>query len=122
MTFTNSNRRSFVNRVHQLLAALAVAAFANQGCNSAASPTYTGTTARPLSLKFETEPGSGLAGEALAVKVSLRDGGLPMTGSVTVALQDNSSGATLAGTPIRTAVNGVATFIYTLFVKDALRY
>src|SRR3954465_1346056 len=103
MTFTISNRRSFVNRVNQFLAALAVAAFANQGCNSAASPTYTATTARPLSLKFETEPGNGLAGEALAIKVSLRDGGgLPMTGSVSVALADNSSGATLAGTTTRT--------------------
>src|SRR3954447_8958355 len=122
MTFTISNRRSFVNRVNQLLAALAVAAFANQGCNSAASPTYTATTARPLSLKFETEPGSGLAGEALAVKVSLRDGSLPVSGNVTVALADDSSGATLAGTTTRTAVNGVATFDDLVIVKAGQGY
>ncbi|MFL5294305.1 MAG: PPC domain-containing protein [Myxococcales bacterium] len=111
-----------MNRVNQLLAALAFAALANQGCNSAASPTYTAITARPLSLKFETEPGSGLAGEALAVKVSLRDGGLPVSGNVTVALADDSSGATLAGTTTRTAVNGVATFDDLVIVKAGEGY
>ncbi|MFL5455145.1 MAG: pre-peptidase C-terminal domain-containing protein, partial [Myxococcales bacterium] len=111
-----------MNRVNQLVAALAFAALANQGCNSAASPTYTAITARPLSLKFETEPGSGLAGEALAVKVSLRDGSLPVSGNVTVALADDSSGATLAGTTTRTAVNGVATFDDLVIVKAGEGY
>src|SRR3954471_24475584 len=123
MTLTILNRRSFVNRVHQLLAALAVAAFANQGCNSAASPTYTGTTARPLSLKFESEPGSGLAGEALAVKVSLRDGGgLPVSGSITVALPHTPSGAPRAGTTARAAVSGGATFDDLVIVKAGEGY
>ena len=60
MTFTISNRRSSVNRVNQLLAALALAALANQGCNTGASPKFTATTTpRQLSLEFQSGPGGG---------------------------------------------------------------
>jgi Bacterial pre-peptidase C-terminal domain len=106
---TFANRRSSVNRISKLFAALAVATVA---CNSSSAPSFTGgTPARVLTLKFEAQPASGLAGETLPVQVSLRDGfGRPATGNVTVALADNSSGATLAGTTTRPTVKGIATF------------
>src|SRR2546430_5849384 len=108
-TLEFANRRSSVNRINQLLAALAFAALA--ACSGSSSPTFTGAPPRQLSLKFDSQPATGLAGETLPVKVSIRDASGQVTGagSVTIALATNTSGGALAGTVTRAAGNGAAT-------------
>jgi hypothetical protein len=63
---------------------------------------------------FSTQPVSGAAGATLSpVRVTLRDANGNQTvaiNAVTLALGTNPSGATLNGTLMRNAVNGVATF------------
>jgi hypothetical protein len=63
---------------------------------------------------FSTQPVSGAAGATLSpVRVTLRDANGNQTvaiNAVTLALGSNPSGATLNGTLMRNAVNGVATF------------
>jgi hypothetical protein len=112
-----------VNRINQLLSALAFAALA--GCSGGSSQTtFTSTPPRQLSLKFDSQPGSGLAGEALSFEVSIRDRSGQVTGggSVTVALAANSPGGALEGTLTRPAVNGVATFDDIVIVKAGQGY
>src|SRR5207247_8560481 len=68
-------------------------------------------------LAFTVQPSNTLAGPAMSPSVSvtaLHPAGNPVpsfTGSVTVALGNNSGGSTLSGTTTVAAVNGVATFV-----------
>src|SRR4051812_37025014 len=80
-------------------------------CGDASAPAPTVAT----KLSFATHPVNTTAGAAIsAVTVALQDDNgrtVPTaTDEVTVALDDNGSGATLAGTTTVTPVNGVATF------------
>jgi hypothetical protein len=113
-----------VNRIN-LLAALALAA-ALAACSGGSS---TGTFTAPppirqLTLKFDVQPSSGLAGEAMTVKVSVHDasGQVAGSGNVTLALGANPTGSALGGTVTRAAVNGVATFDDLVIVKAGQGY
>src|SRR4051812_14568182 len=111
-TLQFANRRSSVNRINHLVAGLALLTLA--ACSGGATPTtFTNTYQGQLTLKFDSQPPSGLAGEALPVKVSIRDANGQLVGgggTVTIALAANEAGAALVGTATRTAVGGVATF------------
>lgn len=122
-TLQFANRRSSVNRIN-LLAALALSALA--ACSGGSSPaTFTGAPPRELALKFDAQPASGLAGEAMSVKVSIHEQNGQLAtggGNVTIALGTNTSGGALAGTITRAAVNGVATFDDLVIVKAGQGY
>lgn len=74
-----------------------------------------GGNGAPPVLAFFTEPGPANAGDVLSpVEVVAQDsvGGTDSTfsGSISIALTSNSTGATLGGTTTRAAVNGTVTF------------
>jgi len=108
-----------------LLAAFALAA-ALAACGGASSSgTFTAPPpSNPLTLKFDAQPSSGLAGQAMTVKVSVRDasGHASGAGNVTLALGTNPAGSALVGTVTRAAVNGVATFDDLVIVKAGQGY
>ena len=91
------------------------------GACAASSPT--GTSSVATKLAFTVQPGTAAAGAAIApaVQVAIQDASgntvTRTTTSVTVALGTNPSGASLSGTVMVAAVNGVATFS-TLSVND----
>ncbi|WP_164016793.1 beta strand repeat-containing protein [Pyxidicoccus trucidator] len=86
------------------------------GLTSATSQAFDVTPGEADTLVFTTQPGSRVAGTAFdpAVAVTLRDAlGNTVTSStatIQLALANNPSGASLAGTLSVAAVNGVATF------------
>ena len=75
----------------------------------------TGSNTPPV-LSFFVQPNSGDVGQVIspAVEVLARDSlgstDSAFTGSVSVSLASNSSGASLSGTNVVRAVNGIATF------------
>src|SRR5438552_1152949 len=91
------------------------------GACAASSPTETSSVATKLA--FTVQPGTAAAGAAIApaVQVAIQDASgntvTRTTTSVTMALGTNPSGASLSGTVMVAAVNGVATFS-TLSVND----
>jgi len=83
------------------------------GATAAATVTVFGV---PNKLAFSVQPTNAVAGQAIspAVKVTVQDSfGNTVTNSnaaITLSIQNNPSDGTLAGTLIKNAVNGIATF------------
>src|SRR5439155_717668 len=92
------------------------AADPGEGLSGATSTAFNITPGSATQLVFTVQPSTAVAARTIspAVQVAARDaqGNLVtgFTGSVTVALGTNPSGATLAGTTTVTAAGGVATF------------
>jgi alpha-tubulin suppressor-like RCC1 family protein len=111
--FTNQPtvRAGFPHVAAVLITSLTLAA-GGMGCTDTATP----TKPAPVKLAFLTQPGDGIAGQAIApsVRVAIEDAsGTPVsdaTGAVTLALGTNPGGGTLSGTLTATAAAGVATF------------
>ncbi len=86
------------------------------GLSDGTSGAFNIAPAAPAALAFTVQPGNGVAGAIIApaVQVAVRDayGNLVPNAahSITLALVNNSAGATLEGTTTVAAINGVATF------------
>ncbi len=87
------------------------------GLISATSTAFNITTGEPAKLVFSVEPSNGIAASPLSaeIKVQVQDAGgnlaTTATTAITLALNDNASSATLAGTLTVNAVGREASFI-----------
>ena len=93
------------------------------GCVSGTGPVIIGTSgggggngSGPVALSFFVQPNTANAGQLIspAVEIAVQDSlgatDTAFTGTISIGLTDNSTGASLAGTTSRRAVNGIATF------------
>ncbi len=99
-----------------LLAILVSGCFGGQGSGLVGISGGNGGSNTPPVLGFFVQPNSANAGQTIspAVEVLARDSlgniDTAFTGSITIGLASNSTGATLSGTTVVRPVNGIASF------------